>query len=133
MARHMNHIHIKAEDPRAVADFLVAAFDFAIVSDDRRPLGDRLIRCRPPDDSLAVLVSDRRQGEILGPAPAGAHFGLDHLAFDSEDIGADIEAMRRLGAELLEGPFDVPDGVRAAFLLIPGEVRIELVERRPPS
>ena len=46
MAYEFNHVHLKAPDPKATADWYVKAFGFTIVSDMVRPVGDRFIRCQ---------------------------------------------------------------------------------------
>ncbi len=81
MAYRINHLHLKAPDPRRTADWY-------------------------------------------------AHHGLEHCGLDSTDIDADIGRLRGLGAELLEGPIDVPGGGRIAFLRAPDDTRVELVPRR---
>jgi catechol 2,3-dioxygenase-like lactoylglutathione lyase family enzyme len=128
MPYRINHIHLKAADPRKTAEWYVTAFGFKIVGDEIRVFGDRFIRCLSADGGMAVNISGARTGERLGPGDAGAHHGLEHFGFDSEDIKADIRRLEALGATLLEGPIQVPDGPRIAFLRAPDDVRIELVE-----
>ena len=42
----------------------------------------------------------------------------------------DIARLERFGARLLEGPIQIPNGPRIAFLWAPDDVRVELIERR---
>jgi lactoylglutathione lyase len=130
MPFRINHIHIKAPDPRKTAEWWVRAFAFKIVSDETRIFGDRFVRCQTEDGGMMVSISNARSNETLGPANASAHFGLEHFALDTEDIDADIARLQELGAQLQEGPIEAPNGVRFAFLAAPDEVRIELVELR---
>ena len=129
MAYRINHIHLKASDPRRTADWYVRAFNFKILSDETRVFGDRFVRCQS-EDGTAVNISGARTGERLGAGDAGAHHGLEHFGFDSTDIEADVRRLEGHGARLLEGPIDVPDGPLIAFLQAPDDVRIELVQRR---
>ncbi len=46
------------------------------------------------------------------------------------DIEADIARLQGLGAALLEGPIQNPNGGRIAFLRGPDDTRLELVEPR---
>ena len=128
MPFRINHIHIKATDPRKTAEWWARAFAFKIVSDETRVFGDRFVRCLAEDGSMTVSISNARTGETLGPGNAAAHFGLEHFAIETENIDADIARLQELGAQLQERPIQAPNGVRFAFLSAPDEVRFELVE-----
>ena len=130
MAYRINHIHLKAPDPRKTAEWYTRAFNFKIVGDETRVFGDRFIRCTSEDGALAVNISGARTGETLGSGDASAHHGLEHFGFDSENLEADIKRLEGLGARLLEGPIQNPNGPRIAFLRAPDDVRVELVERK---
>lgn len=131
MPFHISHIHIKAAEPRKTADWWVGAFGFRIVGDETRPFGDRFVRCVSEDGGMAVNFSDARKGETLGPGDASARYGLEHFAFDVEDIEAGIARLLKLGAQLQEGPLRTPNGTLFAFLTVPDDVRVELIQ--PPS
>jgi lactoylglutathione lyase len=131
MPYRINHIHLKAPDPRRTAEWYVRAFNFTITSDETRVFGDRFVRCRSEDGGMAVNISGARTGERLGPGDATAHHGLEHFGFDSEDLEADIRRLEGLGATLLEGPIQVPNGPRIAFLRGPDDTRIELIQASP--
>ncbi|HZS33932.1 MAG TPA: VOC family protein [Methylomirabilota bacterium] len=133
MPYRINHIHLKAPDPRRTAEWYARAFNFKIVSDEVRVFGDRFVRCVSEDGGMAVNISGARTGEHLGPGDATAHHGLEHFGFDSADLDADIARLEQLGCPLLEGPIQVPNGPRIAFLRAPDDTRIELIEppRRP--
>ena len=130
MAFRINHIHLKASDPRKTAEWYTRAFNFKIVSDETRVFGDRFVRCQSEDGGMAVNISGARTNETLGKGDATAHHGLEHFGLDTEDIEADIRRLEGLGARLLEGPIQNPNGPRIAFLQAPDDVRVELVERR---
>ncbi|MBI4272206.1 MAG: VOC family protein [Candidatus Rokubacteria bacterium] len=129
MPYRINHIHLKAPDPRRTAEWYATAFNFKIVGDETRVFGDRFVRCVSEDGGLAVNISGARTGERLGPGDASAHFGLEHFGFDSDDLEADIRRLETLGARLLEGPIQVPKGPRIAFLQGPDDTRLELIQR----
>lgn len=127
MAYKFNHVHLKASDPKKVADWYVNAFDFKIVSDTVRIYGDRFIACDTPDGTR-VNISAARTNEKLGPGNANVHWGIEHIGITVDDCKAEIERLKKLGAELLEGPIDVPNGPRIAFMRCPQEVRLELLQ-----
>jgi catechol 2,3-dioxygenase-like lactoylglutathione lyase family enzyme len=128
MPFRINHIHIKAIDPRKAAEWWVRAFNFKIVGDETRVFGDRFVRCLTEDGAMAVSISNARTSETLAPGTAAAHFGLEHFAIDTQSIEADIARLVDLGAKLQEGPTKAPNGVKFAFLTAPDDVRLELVE-----
>ena len=128
MPFRINHIHIKSPDPRKAAEWWVEAFGFKILSDETRPFGDRFVRCQA-DGGMLLSISNARTGETLAPAGSdGARWGLEHFAIESDDIEADIARLQKLGAKLQEGPMLAPNGVRFAFLGVPDDVRVELVQ-----
>ena len=128
MPYRINHIHLKAPDPRKTAEWYVTAFNFTILSDDVRVFGDRFIRCRSEDGGMMVNISGARTNERLGPGDALPHHGLEHFGFDSSGLEADIRRLEGLGARLLEGPIQIPNGPRIAFLRGPDDTRLELIE-----
>ena len=132
MAFRINHIHLKAPDPRKTAEWYEKAFAFTIMSDETRVFGDRFIRCQSEDGGMMVNISGARTGETLGAGDASAHHGLEHFGFDSENLETDIARLEKLGAKLMEGPIQNPGGARIAFLKAPDDTRVELVERRQP-
>ena len=127
MTYEVNHIHIKAPDAKKTADWYVKAFNFRIISDVQRDSGDRFIRCEATNGVL-VFVSEARTGDQLGAGDATAHWGLEHLGVSVDDLDADLQRLKEMGAELMEGPTDVAGGARIAFLKGPDDVRIELVQ-----
>ena len=129
MAYKFDHVHLKAPDPEKTANWYVKAFDFRIVSDTVRVFGDRFIRCET-SDGTRVNISEAKTNEEMNNGDAGAHWGLEHFGIAVEDLDAEIERLRGLGAELLEGPVDVPNGPRIAFVKAPDDVRVELLQHR---
>ena len=127
MAFNINHIHLKAPDPKKTADWYVKAFNFEIVSDIVRPSGDRFIRCKS-ENGIPVNISGARTDERMGQGDADAHYGIEHFGFDSADIDADIKRLEGLGATLKEGPNRRAGGGAVAFMEVPDNVRIELVQ-----
>lgn len=129
MTFEINHIHLKASDPRRTAEWYVKAFGFKIMSDTVRSFGDRRINCIS-SGGLVVNISSERDGEVMAEGYAGSQWGLEHFGVNSDDLQSDIERLGALGAPLLEGPIDIPDGNLVAFIQGPDDVRIEVVQQR---
>ena len=116
MAYAMNHVHLKSPDPRGTAEWYVEAFDFTIISDIVRPVGDRFVKCQT-SNGIVVNISGERTNEKLGQGDAEPHYGLEHIGFDVVD---------------LEGPIFVPEGPieYLGFIQAPNNTRIEIIQTR---
>ncbi len=127
MAYEFNHVHLKSPDPEETANWFVKVFNFSIAGDSVRVFGDRFIVCKT-SDGVTVNISAERTGEKLGPGDPNAHWGLEHFGLNVDDLDAELKRVTGLGAELLEGPIDVPNGPKIAFIKAPTDVRIELLQ-----
>ena len=128
MAFHFDHIHLKAPDPEKTANWYVKAFNFKIYNDRGvRPSGDRFIECRMQDGTI-VRISGARTAEATGQGDAEVHFGLEHFGITVDDMDAELERLQALGAEIAEGPISNPGGPTIAFIKVPDDVRIELLQ-----
>ena len=123
----INHIHIKSTDPEKDANWFINAFNFEIISDEVRSVGDRFIMCQS-EDGFRVNISGERTNEKLGPSDPDPHFGLEQFGLDSKNLEDDISRLESMGATLQEGPIEMP-GIRIAFLKTPGNVRVELIQK----
>ena len=128
MPFNINHIHLKSTDPKATADWWVNAFNFTIASDTVRAAGDRFIGC-DSENGIRVNISEPMAGQTFAPGDAGLRYGLEHFGIDSADLEADIARLEALGATLLDGPIEMRPTVRIAFIEVPENVRVELIER----
>ena len=128
MAYHFEHIHLKAPDPEKTANWYVKAFNFEIFNDRGvRPSGDRFIECRSEDGTI-FRISGARTDEKMGQGDADVHYGLEHFGITVDDMDAEIERLESLGAVLDEGPISNPSGPTIAFIKVPDDVRIELLQ-----
>jgi len=122
------HIHLKAPDPEKTANWYVKAFNFEIFNDRGvRPTGDRFIECKSEDGTI-FRISGARTDEDMGQGDADVHYGLEHFGITVDDMDAELERLIELGAELAEGPIRNPNGPTIAFIKVPDEVRIELLQ-----
>jgi len=127
MAYEFDHVHLKSEDPGTTADWYVKAFNFKIIKDSMRTFGDRFIRCESSDGTI-INISGARTSEQMGNGDSNAHWGLEHFGIKVTNMGEEIKRLEKLGAKLLEGPIQVPDGPLIAFIKAPIDVRIELLQ-----
>ena len=128
MAYNFEHVHLKAPDPEKTANWYVKAFNFEIFNDRGvRPTGDRFIECKSEDGTI-FRISGARTDEPMGQGDADVHYGLEHFGITVDDMDAEIERLTALGAELAEGPISNPNGPTIAFIKVPDDVRIELLQ-----
>ena len=109
MGYEFNHVHLKAPDPRKTAEWYAEAFDFTIVSDIVRPYGDQF---RRDQDSRRGDGQHPRGREPASPwATATPTFTGDWSTSGSPltTLDAELERLTAMGAELKEGPIDVPE------------------------
>ena len=129
MSYRFDHVHLKAPDPEKTVEWYVKAFNFKVISDNTRVFGDRFIRCET-SDGIVINISSARTDENMGEGDAVPHWGLEHFGVSVDDIYAEIERLTGLGAVLMEGPIDVPNGPLIAFIKTPVDVRVELLQYR---
>jgi catechol 2,3-dioxygenase-like lactoylglutathione lyase family enzyme len=127
LAYEFNHVHLKAPDPEATANWYVKVFGFRILSDTVREFGDRFLQCESPD-GVRFNISGARTGETLGDGDARAHYGIEHVGINVPDLDAEIERLKGHGAELMEGPIQTTGGPKIAFIKAPNDVRIEILQ-----
>lgn len=128
MAYEFEHIHLKAPDPEKTANWYVKAFNFEIFNDRGvRPSGDRFIECKSEDGTI-FRISGARTDEKMGQGDANVHYGLEHFGITVDDMDAEIERLTALGAVIDEGPIANPGGPTIAFIKVPDDVRIELLQ-----
>ena len=127
MTYKFNHVHIKANDPEAVANWYKGAFNFSIVSDTVRGFGDRFIRCQT-EDGIVINISNERTGEKLPSGIDDPNCCIEHFGIEVDDMSAEISRLEGLGAVLKEGPIDNGNGMLIAFIACPQDVRIELMQ-----
>ncbi len=127
MPYDLHHIHLKSLDPEKSAKWWADTFNFEILSDTVRDFGDRFIRCQS-ENGIAVTISGPMDGQTLPKSDAGAKLGLEHIAFDIEDIDAEIERLGAAGAPVLDGPNELPDGTRFCWVEAIDKVRVELIQ-----
>jgi len=127
MPYNLNHIHLKSLDPEKAANWWVTAFNFKIIGDMTRHTGDRFINCEA-ENGTKVNISGPLDGQSLPESDSGVKQGLEHFGFDVTDIDAEIERLAGLGAALLDGPNELPNGTRFCWVEAPDNVRVELIQ-----
>jgi len=119
MAFKINHLHIKTSNPRKTAQWYMDNLGAKIVAENRS--GERL-SFRLDLHGLRLNVTDFIEGQKLEQ-----HYGMEHLALDTDDLAGTVEKLKASGARILEER-QLPDGRRVCFFEGPEGVRLEVME-----
>ena len=122
----INHIHLKAHDPKTTAQWYVDMFGAKIVSTGRG-LGDSET-VRMDIDDVRINVTSAPAGETLPEGTAESHYGLEHFGFDTYDIEGAMARMEAQGVEVLLPITVAGSGNKISYIKGPDNVRIELVQ-----
>ena len=120
----MNHIHIKAEDPKQTAQWYVENLG-AIVAGEAEINGSLTVRT----DLGGVRVNiTQASPDILPAGTSEPHMGLEHFGIETEDLDGAISTFESKGVKVLEEIRSLPNGMRIAFIEAPDNVRLELMQ-----
>ena len=121
MAFKINHVHIKTSDPRKTARWFVENLGAKIATENRN--GER-VSFRLDLHGLSLNVTDFVEGQKLEQ-----HYGMEHLALDTDDLTGVVQKLRSSSARILEER-QLPDGRHVCFFEGPEGVRLEVMEMR---
>ena len=119
MVINVNHLHIKTADPGKTAQWFVKNLGAKIAAENRS--GGR-VSFQLDLHGLALNVTDFIEGQKLAQ-----HYGMEHLALDTDDIAGEVERLKATGVRILEER-QLPDGRRVCFFEGPEGVRLEVME-----
>ena len=119
MVINVNHLHIKTADPGKTAQWFVKNLGAKVAAENRS--GGR-VSFRLDLHGLALNVTDFIEGQKLGQ-----HYGMEHLALDTDDIVGEVQRLKATGARILEER-QLPDGRHVCFFEGPEGVRLEVME-----
>lgn len=125
MKAALEHVHFLCADPEATAGFFVAHLD-----------AEEVERVTPPDWLIIrlrigagiVALSPRRGDQVLGEPPVPPCRGFSHLGLTVDDLDARVERMRAGGAHVTVEPFEIAPNVRAAYVMAPDGIELELLQ-----
>ena len=117
MALQVNHVHLKTRDPRKTAQFYVDNFGATIVS-EQGPNGYRVSLCGLMMNVTGLIETQTRE----------QHYGMEHLALDTDDYLGTMAALRANGVKILE-ELVASSGRRVGFCEGPDGVQMEIIEQ----
>ena len=121
-----DHIHLLSQEPMETARYFNEMFGARIVESvqsDGNPRVDLDL------NGLDIFIA-RCAPETI-PSADHPHQGLDHFGLRVENLDEAADELRANGAEFTSEPHEIRPGVRIAFVVAPGNIRIELLEKDP--
>ena len=122
MSYRVNHLHLKTPDPRRTAQWYVDYLGAKVVSERKSPSGQPVLRLDL--HGVPLNVTGYIEGQRLEQ-----HYGLEHVAVDTDDFAGEVEKIKASGAKILEER-SLPDGRKVCFFEGPDGVRLEFLEMR---
>jgi catechol 2,3-dioxygenase-like lactoylglutathione lyase family enzyme len=112
-----HHVHVKTRDPKQTTQFYVDNLGATLIAD----MGARGYRVNLHGLQLNItgLIDTQRREQ---------HYGLEHIAVDTDDYSGTLAQFRAKGVRILE---ELPpnNGRRVCFLEAPDGVQIEVIEK----
>jgi catechol 2,3-dioxygenase-like lactoylglutathione lyase family enzyme len=117
MAIGTHHLHVKTRDPTQTMQFYVDNLGATLLAD----MGARGYRVNLHGLQLNITG-------IIDSQTREQHYGLEHIAVDTDDYSGTLAQFRAKGVRVLE---ELPpnNGRRVCFLEAPDGVQIEVIEK----
>jgi catechol 2,3-dioxygenase-like lactoylglutathione lyase family enzyme len=122
MAFKINHLHLKTPDPKKTAHWYVENLGATIVSEASGAGGAASYRLNL--HGVPLNVTGFVEGQKLEQ-----HYGLEHVAIDTDDLPGTVSKLKEGGARILEER-SLRDGRKVCFFEGPEGVRLEVLEMR---
>ncbi len=117
MAFGIHHVHVKTRDPKQTMQFYVDNLGATLIA-EVGPRGYR-VNLHGLQINITTLIDTQSREQ---------HYGIEHIAVDTDDYSATLARLRTNGVRVLE---ELPpnNGRRVCFLEAPDGAQIELIEK----
>ena len=117
MSFGLHHVHLKTRDARRTMQFYVDNLGATLVAE----IGSRGYRVNLHGLLLNITT-------IIETQSREQHYGIEHIAIDTDDYSATLERLRSNAVRVLE---ELPpaNGRRVCFLEAPDGAQIEVIEK----
>jgi catechol 2,3-dioxygenase-like lactoylglutathione lyase family enzyme len=119
-----DHIHLRAPDAEAAAQWFAAKLGAEITA--RTSAGKPRVDVRLGGTPIFITEADATDLE----GPAALNKGMDHFAFEVDDLDEAVADLKGKGVEFTMEPTSPRPGIRICFIRGPENISIELLERR---
>lgn len=119
-----DHMHLRSRDPMATAQYFEKMFGATILESVQT---DGQSRIDIDINGLTIFLAKANENTPDGPAVP--YVGLDHFGLQVDDIEKAASELKAKGAEFVAEPYQLRPGLKIAFVNVPGNIRVELLER----
>lgn len=119
-----DHMHLRSRDPMATAQYFEKMFGATILESVQT---DDQSRIDIDINGLTIFLA--KANENTPDSPAVPYVGLDHFGLQVDDIEKAASELKAKGAEFVAEPYQLRPGLKIAFVNVPGNIRVELLER----
>ena len=125
----INHVHIRAADPRATAGWYEKFFNAKIVA-EREVMPGTITITTEVGGPVRLNISSQPEGSSKETSPAELNrLGLEHFGFNVQDLKAELTRFQEAGVRVVLPLTEVTGGTQLAYIEGPDDVLIELVQR----
>jgi catechol 2,3-dioxygenase-like lactoylglutathione lyase family enzyme len=117
MAFSVQHVHLKTPDPHKTAQFCVDNFGAKLKADI--PGRGVQVDLHGLQLNITTLITAQNHEQ---------HYGIEHMAVDTDDYAGTLATLRRNGVRILE---ELPpnNGRHVAFVQCPDGAQMEIIEK----
>jgi len=124
----INHVHIRASDPRASASWYEKFFNAKVLW-EREIMPGTVTVSMEVGGPVRLNISSQPAGSSKETSVAELNrLGLEHFGFNVQDLESELERLEAAGIRIVLPLTDVPTGSRLAYIEGPDDVLIELVQ-----
>jgi catechol 2,3-dioxygenase-like lactoylglutathione lyase family enzyme len=119
MAFAIQHVHIKTQDPKQTMQFYIDNLGATYVAEI--PGRGHRVNLHGLTLNITTLISTQNHEQ---------HYGIEHIALDTDDYSGTLARLRGNGARILEElPPNPNNGRRVCFVEAPDGAQIEVIEK----
>ena len=124
----INHVHIRAADPRASASWYEKFFNAELLF-EREIMPGTVTLSMQVGGPVRLNISSQPAGSSPERSVAELNrLGLEHFGFHVEDLESELARLEEAGIRIVLPLTVVPTGTKLAYIEGPDDVLIELVQ-----
>ena len=128
MQYSINHVHIRASDPRASASWYEKYFNAKKIS-ERENMPGTITVSMEVGGPVRLNISSQAPGSSDTRSIAELNqLGLEHFGFDVSDLESELTRFKEAGIRIVLPLTELASGTRLAYIEGPDDVVIELVQ-----